>query len=243
MTSPLHRKRRSGVRTGATPEGVDTQHHDCDLTTLETTIIRLVVVSTMYLFAEGLARALEADPRFRAEPAKVWTDRGLVSFGEPSPHVVLLDVSSTDDEVVHRLLSDGATPVIGLGIRGAETEVVGWAERGLAGLVTRDASLDELKHAIISVAEHDAHCSPCLVAPLLRRIQTSTPAPVGRAEVLRLTAREREILDLLALGLSNKEIAMRLGVRLSTIKNHVHNLMCKLDVTTRAGAVGRLNRI
>ena len=59
---------------------------------------------------------------------------------------------------------------------------------------------------------------------------------------LRLTAREREILDLLALGMSNKEIAIRLTLTVSTVKNHVHNLLRKLDVTTRAGAVGRLHQ-
>ena len=101
-----------------------------------------------------------------------------MTFGERLPDLILLDVSTfDDDQVMHRMVADRTTPVIGLGIREADGEVVGWAERGLAGLLTRDASMDELMRAITSVVEHHGHCSPSFVSPLLRRIQRSRRRP------------------------------------------------------------------
>jgi two-component system nitrate/nitrite response regulator NarL len=209
-------------------------------------LIRIVVVSAVCLFAQGLARALESDPRFHALASAPFGRRQLTFPGGGPPDVILLDVTSlAEGEIADRLDTAGTTRIVGLGIASDDSEVIGWAERGLSGLVAMDASLDDVTQAIVAVVQHDAHCSPCFVGPLLRRVQTLTGQDAGDAgdgRRLRLTSREAEILELLALSLSNKEIAFRLRLGVSTVKCHVHNLLQKLEVPTRAGAVATLRR-
>ncbi len=206
-------------------------------------LIRIVVVSAVTLFGQGLARALEADPRFTALASAPFGPHQLTFAGGEPPDLVLLDLTSlAEGEITDRLDNAGTTRVIGLGIATDDSEIIGWAERGLSGLVSTHASLDEVTRAIVAVARHDAHCSPCFVGPLLRRVQSFTSQGGGDDRRPRLTSREAEILELLALGLSNKEIALRLTLGVSTVKCHVHNLLQKLEVPTRAGAVATLRR-
>ena len=132
-----------------------------------------------------------------------------------------------------------AAPVVALAVREHDRDVVAWAERGATGIVTRRASLDDLVHAVLA-ARGECGCTTWVASALLRRVaevgaERRRPAP--HAE---LTLREREIGALLVEGLSNKEIAARLLLGVSTVKNHVHNLLGKVDARTRAEAVALL---
>jgi two-component system, NarL family, nitrate/nitrite response regulator NarL len=200
----------------------------------------VLVVSRVRLYADGLGHALGANPRFRVLDTAADPVRALARLAAEPADVVLLDVASVDDpEPVRRLVGAG-TPVVGLAVREIQPEVVAWAGLGLAGLVTRDATLVELETAIAAAARDEAHCSPRAVRALLHQMRDAAeppPAPVADSD---LTRREREIADLLALGLSNKEIAGRLLLGVSTVKNHVHTVLQKLGAHTRAEAVARL---
>jgi two-component system nitrate/nitrite response regulator NarL len=204
--------------------------------------IVVLVVSRVRLYADGLGHALGADSRFRVLDTAADPARALARLAAEPADVVLLDVASVDDpEPVRRLVAAG-TPVVGLAVREIQPEVVAWAGLGLAGLVTRDATLVELETAIAAAARDEAHCSPRAVRALLHQMRDAArppppPAPVTDSD---LTPREREIADLLALGLSNKEIAGRLLLGVSTVKNHVHTVLQKLGAHTRAEAVARL---
>ncbi|HEX7241600.1 MAG TPA: response regulator transcription factor, partial [Longimicrobiaceae bacterium] len=124
-----------------------------------------------------------------------------------------------------------------------ETEdvVLACAEAGVSGYVSRGASLDDLVGALRSVARGELVCSPHIAGSLFRRVaalserREASPAAV-------LTPREREILGLIDQGLSNKEISRRLRIELSTVKNHVHNLLEKLQVSRRGAAAACLRR-
>jgi len=107
---------------------------------------------------------------------------------------------------------------------------------GIAGFVTSEASVAELVAAIESVARGESLCSPSVVAALLRRLGSLARSWAEADPTQPLTRREREILELIDEGLSNKQIAQRLRIELPTVKNHVHNILGKLGVRRRAEA-------
>jgi DNA-binding NarL/FixJ family response regulator len=132
------------------------------------------------------------------------------------------------------------TPIVGFGVEEVEGEVLACAEAGLAGYVPCDASLDDLVMRIQSVFRGELMCPPRIAASLFRRLESASANAAPAATALALTSREREVLTLIGGGLSNKEIAGRLNIEVSTVKNHVHNLLEKLQVTSRAQAAARL---
>jgi DNA-binding NarL/FixJ family response regulator len=132
--------------------------------------------------------------------------------------------------------------VVAFAVPETESDIIACAEAGVAACVTREASFGELVATIERVGSGESLCSPQVAAVLLRRVATLAAArSVEPASAL--TGREREILDLIDEGLSNKQIAQRLCIELPTVKNHVHNLLEKLDVQSRyeAAALMRNN--
>jgi DNA-binding NarL/FixJ family response regulator len=124
---------------------------------------------------------------------------------------------------------------VALGLRETDHDVVEWAEAGLAGFVSRDQSIGELVSAITCVARGELVCPPRIASALMSRVSMRG---YGRREdselpLTPLTYREREIALLVEQGLSNKEIAFRLGIQLATIKTHVHHILEKLRVRRR----------
>ena len=108
----------------------------------------------------------------------------------------------------------------------------------MAGYVGRGDSLEDLVAAVESAARGELHCSPKIAGSLVRRVAILA---AGRAVVSlqgRLTSREREIARFLEKGLSNKEIATALCIEVATVKNHVHNLLEKLNVHRRTHVAG-----
>src|SRR5439155_827652 len=104
----------------------------------------------------------------------------------------------------------------------------------------REASIDDLVTVIESVARGEAICSPRVAAGLLRRVAALAAGHGGDLPRAQLTNREREIVRLIDNGLSNKEIARALGIEVATVKNHVHNILEKLQVHRRGEAAARV---
>jgi two-component system nitrate/nitrite response regulator NarL len=206
-------------------------------------VIRVFVVAEVRLYEEGLARILRDDGRFDVVGTAQGVGSGLErirGLADP-PHVVLLDIALPDGvgalEAFAAELPDAG--VVALSVSEDEDAVLSWAEAGAAGFVSRDASLDDLMTTIESVARGETICSPRITATLLRRV-----AALGRdarlAPRAQLTARELEVATLFDEGISNKEIAARLRIQLPTVKNHVHNILEKLDVSSRGEAAAVL---
>jgi DNA-binding NarL/FixJ family response regulator len=208
------------------------------------TAIEVVVASGVRFYAEGLAQVLDGDERISTLLAVPDVETLLAVLVDAAPDVVLLDLAGMDDLDALREIVTAAAPVpfVALAVREREAEVIGWAEAGVAGIVTRSASLAELTEAIFAAARGEAPCSRMVPAVLLRRVAAAARQSPGAAPLPALTAREREIADLLALGLRNKEIATRLFLEVSTVKNHVHSVLRKLDVSSRGDAVARMKR-
>ncbi len=201
--------------------------------------MRLVICSDVRIFREGLAEVLGARDGIDVVSAVCEGEECLRDARALAPDVVLLDMATAGSVAFLRELrrSVPATAVVALGVRETEDEVVACAEAGVAGYVTREHAVGDLIEALEALARGEALCPPRAAAMLLRRVSALAaerrPATSGVEE---LTNREREILNLICDGLSNKQIGHSLHIELPTVKNHVHNILEKLQVVGRREA-------
>ena len=206
----------------------------------------------MRLYRDGIADALRRDPRFRvAGSAGALEEAGLRLASLPRPpNVALVDLGLPEGAGAARVLRSAwpTVAIVALAVREVDDEVLEWAEAGAAGLVSRDASLADVLDAVAAAARDEVSATPAMTAVLLRRV-ASVAREGTTVDGPALTRREREIVDLIGRGLSNKEIASALRIELPTVKNHVHNILEKLRVSHRGEAVsvararGELDRI
>jgi two-component system, NarL family, nitrate/nitrite response regulator NarL len=204
-------------------------------------MIRVLVVSAIRLYREGLAASLARDGRFDVAGTAADADECLDAVRALGPDVVLLDLTIADALAAVRAVAGSDTRLIALGVREVEADVVDAAEAGVSGYVGRDASLQELVDAVVCTARGESPCPPQITALLIGRIASAARGPAPDL-ASKLTPREAEIVGLIDEGLSNKQIAGRLSIEPTTVKNHVHNILEKLDVTRRGEAAAALRR-
>lgn len=204
-------------------------------------MIRVAVVSEIRLYRDGLAQMLGTDGRFDVVGTVTSYDDGLARIAELAPEVALVDLAAADGPgLVHALLEQApSVKVLALGIDETEAGVIPLAEAGIAGFVTREATLDDLLLTVESAARGEALCSPRTIALLLERV-AALSGERRRTATEDLTSREREILALVDQGFSNKEIALQLTIQVATVKNHIHNILEKLHVARRGEAAAVL---
>jgi two-component system, NarL family, nitrate/nitrite response regulator NarL len=199
--------------------------------------IEVFVLVGVRLYREGIADAVERDPRFHlaGSAATLAGARPLLEALPRPPDITLIDLPE-GTKVARALRRDWPTAgIVALAVAEADEDVVQWAEAGVSGLVSREATLAEFLNAIEAAAKDEVLTSPGVTAALLRRA-ASLPRQTRR-DAPALTRRERQIVRLISRGLSNKEIATSLRIELATVKNHVHNILEKLRVGGRADAV------
>jgi DNA-binding NarL/FixJ family response regulator len=200
---------------------------------------RVLIVDDNTLYREYLAGAVIAHAL--VNPSVAWDLPSLITAIENTkPRVILLNMATRDSTMLLRraLKLSPTVRVIVLGMsEDDESEIVACAEAGVAGYHLRTESLGDLLVLIRKVAAGESLCSPRVSAILLRRLSAlaSQRQPAAGKELV-LTAREVQILKMLELGLSNRDIADQLCIAVHTVKNHVHSLLTKLDVSTRAQA-------
>ena len=154
---------------------------------------------------------------------------------------MIVDVADGGVSAVRRVRSQSETTrIIALGTPEDDGEIVALAEAGVSGFVERSADVSEVVLGLQALISGDAFCPPRIAGALLKRVASVASAETAVSALPELTMREREIVDLIAQGLSNKEIALRLFIEVSTVKNHVHNILEKLRVTRRSEAAERL---
>jgi len=159
------------------------------------------------------------------------------------PEIILLDAYSGDGQVadlIRRLSQElPQLKVIILGLDENEPLVLRCIEAGAKGYVAKDQSVDALLNAILLVQRGETICSPRIAFTLFSRIAelaVDGPHELSAGDS-RLTPREIEILQMIADGLSNNQIAQRLLLSLYTVKNHVHNILEKLETHSRNDAI------
>ncbi|MGE2714619.1 LuxR C-terminal-related transcriptional regulator [Mycolicibacterium litorale] len=199
---------------------------------------RVIIVDDCVLYREYLAAVIAGNGAI--VPSVAWNLSSLTAaIEEAVPCVVLLNMATRGNATLLRqaLNLNPHVRVIALGLSEEDEQaIVACAEAGVAGYHMRTESLEDLLALIGRVVAGESTCSPKVSAILLRRLSALASQERTDAKSLDLTAREAQILRMLELGQSNREIAAELCIAIHTVKNHVHSLLNKLGVSTRAQA-------
>lgn len=159
--------------------------------------------------------------------------------------LVLIDVAMTGSNDAAAIVTAAyraacGRPVIALGLEESDDEVLGFIEAGAAAFVTKNESIDDLVRVIAAAARGELLCPPRLARLMQERLALLTIRHNRPADLDKLSGREQHILDLVEQSMSNKQIARSLGLEVSTIKNHMHNIIVKLCVKNRGEAAAIL---
>ncbi len=157
---------------------------------------------------------------------------------EAGPGLVVIDSSHPEAMSVVAAVRK-RTPTIGvivLAMQEADEDFLAWADTGICGYLGPDSSIRDLVATVRRAGAGEVVCPPRLTALLLNRFADRSTGRTSRAGIHALTLREREVVELLADGLPNKQIARRLQVAVPTVKNHVHSILDKWDVRSRGEA-------
>jgi len=201
--------------------------------------LRVLVVSDVRLHREGVADILQREGEIEVVGTAAWDNSVARHVAELCPDVLLLDVRSIDGSAVAQRIAEvgGDIPVVVLAVGETGSEILAWAEAGARGYIAADCTRDDVARTLRSVAHGETVYPPRIVAALFRRL--AALGGYGPKNGVRLTDREKEILELMRRGSSNKQIPQALVISYATVKNHVHNILEKLGATGRQDAVAR----
>jgi len=212
-------------------------------------MIRVLIVDDHPIFRDGLAGLLATLPEVEIAATAGTAEEALAALTRTSPDVVLMDINlpgTSGVEATRRASQIApATAVLVISMVDDDDSVFAALAAGARGYVLKGASAAEITAAVRTVAAGGAVFGAGIASRLLARTpgQPSGPASLsGPAALSRqhdLTARECEVLDLLAEGASNRQIARSLGLSLKTVQNHVSRILDKLQAADRTQAALR----
>ena len=200
-------------------------------------MITVAIIEDNRLVREGMTDMLNDLPDVRVVLAATSLETGKLK--DANPRVVLLDVGLQDRsslrlaETVRQEMAESR--VIVMDLLPAHEEVAQFVNAGVAGFILKDATFDDFVGTIRSVADGARLLPPPMTGTLFSQIAKAAVQRGGTSalEAVRMTQREREVIGLIAVGMSNKEIAQRLNIATHTVKSHVRNIMDKLALHTR----------
>jgi two-component system nitrate/nitrite response regulator NarL len=198
--------------------------------------VHVAVVDDHPLFREGVAHSLRTQPGI-AVVAEGATAADALAIAADLPDVMLLDVSMPGGGIAALGRITAAYPVVKvimLTVSEDEEDVTAALRAGARGYVLKGVAARELVSIVRSVAAGEVYVTPSLATSLL--VELTSPAGKSASPLADLTERERQILELVAGGDSNKEIASRLGLSEKTVKHHMTNILQKLQVRNRVEA-------
>jgi DNA-binding NarL/FixJ family response regulator len=210
-------------------------HHAQDVTT-----VRVAVADDHELFRRGLRELLE-NHGFDVVGEASDGAEAIALAGQEIPDVVLMDISmpgTNGVEATRRIrIATPHTRVVMLTVSTDEEDVNEAILAGASGYLLKDASIEAIISAVAAASRGEALLSPTIAGRLLQRIRADELfIEVPPEAHLRLTDREREVLQLIAVGRDNSQIAEELFISVQTVKNHVGNILAKLEVENRIQA-------
>jgi DNA-binding NarL/FixJ family response regulator len=209
------------------------------------TALRVVIADDQALVRAGFRMILEADDAIQVVAEAADGEAAVEAHRRLLPDVVLMDVRMPvldGLEATRRILATGGAVcrVIMLTTFDVDEYVYTALRVGASGFLLKDVSPEQLVAAVKLVAAGDALLAPSITRRLVERFArpaAAAPPPTNTAELSTLTTREREVLVLMARGLSNAELAERLTLSEATVKTHVARILGKLDLRDRVQAV------
>lgn len=202
--------------------------------------IRVVLVDDHPMLRSGVADTLNSDPNIEVIGEGANADDAVRLAQDLLPDVILLDISMPGSGINAVKAISAACPVIKIAmltVSEHDDDVLHSLQNGALGYILKGVSGPELIGIVKNLQDGSPYVSPGLVARLLSEVKGGTQAkstPMDKFSAL--TAREEQILDLIAKGLSNKEIGGELGIAEKTVKHYVTNILQKLHVRNRVEA-------
>ena len=201
--------------------------------------IRIFLVEDNRILREGIAAMIDGEADMRVVAASGGNGGTMLLVRKLKPRVVLLDLglrSQNGMRVVSSLSKEFPDiKIIGMGLIPSQLDIVEWVEAGASGFILKDATIEDFLGTIRSVARGAKVLPPPLTGSLFSHVvdHAIKNGKGSLTNAVRMTKREREIISLIAEGLSNKEIAQRLNIATYTVKSHVHNILEKLALHSR----------
>ena len=200
-------------------------------------MISVALIEDTRLVREGMTSLLNQTLDFKVVAAATSADPALLQ--DSHPDVILLDVGLREDDslrVAESLRRDfPESKIILMDLLPVHEDIMEFVNVGVKGFILKDATIDDLVSTIRSVADGADVLPPRMTSTLFSQIAKDAVlrGRAGAMDAVRMTAREREVIELIGEGLSNKEIATRLNIATYTVKSHVRNVMEKLALHTR----------
>lgn len=213
--------------------------------------VKILLVNETRLMGSVIAAALDDEPDIQV----------VARVTSPEEALKIIQESEVDVALVSTRLPEGgalnltsaitklapSTKVLALGLSEEKKRVLRYVEAGAAGYILKDDSLDDLIGTVRAAQEGKVYVSPEIAAAMIERLsdlaQMFSDVENSIADASGLTPREMEVLELIGEGLTNQQIAERLVIEIGTVKNHVHNILDKLNVSNRGEAAAYLTII
>jgi len=203
--------------------------------------IRLVLVDDHEMVRTGLRMLLETQPDIKIAAEASNAAQALALVNEFKPDVVVMDITLPDlsgIEVTRQIKAEHPEiAVVALTIHEDEQYFFEMLQAGASGYVPKRAAPDDLISAIRAAHEDEIYIYPSLAKTLVADFLGRTRSQQDEVSLDRLTAREQEVLELLAEGKSNEDIAEKLSISKHTVARHRENLMRKLEMHSRSELV------
>lgn len=208
-------------------------------------MIRIALAYPSRLVSDSLRSALDKTEEMYVVGCATTAEE--LHFLLPQCNVVLLGTELKDATALDLLgevsLTHDDVKVLVMGLESDAEMIIRYIEAGATGYVLQSESMEDVVAKVTAARKQKAIVSPSIAAAMMQRLaylaKMETPLAfieARRNQLAELTEREREVLSLITEGCSNKEIAARLVIEYGTVKNHVHNILKKLDVRTRQEA-------
>lgn len=210
--------------------------------------IRLLLVNEIRLMGNVIVAALEDEPDIHVIACVTTYEEALQVIREQEVDVALVSTRLPDHGGLRltSAISDISphTKVLALGLTEEKKRVLRYVEAGAAGYILKDDSLEDLIEIVRATREGKVFVSPQIAAAMMERLSDLAQMFAGiesnMTDTTTLTSREVEVLELISKGFTNQQIAQHLVIEVGTVKNHVHNILEKLNVSSRGEAAAYL---
>ena len=203
--------------------------------------IRVIIVDDQELFRRGLTMLMDVEPGLDVVGEAGDGQTGIELASRVAPDVVLLDVRMPKISGIEACVAIKeavpAAKILMLTVSDEESDLYEAVKSGANGYLLKDSSIEEVAQAVRVVADGQSLISPSMAVKLIDEFKQMSKPEREQGPALRLTERELEVLRLVARGMNNREIAKDLYISENTVKNHVRNILEKLQLHSRMEAV------
>lgn len=211
-------------------------------------MVRVLVVHQAKLIANIIASVLAEEPDIYLVGTAVTPEEALGKLERSNCNMVLAAATLPDGGAL--TLTEAVTAVyphinvLIIGVPKSESVILQYVMAGASGYVLQDVPVEQLLENVRAAHNDEALVSPTIAAALMRQVselaQVSAQYNLDPQAIASLTPREKDVLNLLGQGMTNQEISEQLVIEVGTVKNHVHNILKKLDVSSREEAASYL---